>query len=107
VPLEWQGEKARSGLESEQILGAVKGQRLSVKRDRDQVRRHGPASCWRSRGGDVLDLNALDLGDIAVAWADQTDYNHRWLIDPRTGQLVFWISDTGIDGEHTQSTSRT
>ena len=55
----------------------------------------------------MLDLNALDLGDIAVALADQTDYNHRWLIDPRTGQLVFWISDTGIDGEHTQSTSRT
>ena len=48
----------------------------------------------------MLDLNALDVEDIAVALADQTDYDHRWLIDPRTGQLVFWTSDTGIDGEH-------
>ena len=32
--------------------------------------------------------------------ADQTDYEHRWLIDPRTGQVAFWTSDTGIDGEN-------
>ena len=35
-----------------------------------------------------------------MAVADQTDYEHRWLIDPRTGQSVIWTSDTGIDGEH-------
>ncbi len=48
----------------------------------------------------MLDLNALDLEDIAVALADQTDYEYRWLIDPRTGHLVFWTSDTGIDGHN-------
>ncbi len=48
----------------------------------------------------MLDLNALDLEDIAAALADQTDYEYRWLIDPRTGHLVFWTSDTGIDCEH-------
>src|SRR5262249_42107643 len=51
-------------------------------------------------GGTVLDLNGLDLDDIAMALADQTDYGHRWLIDPTTGQLLLWTSDTGIDGEH-------
>ena len=56
----------------------MKSQRLSVKGDRDRGEAaHGPKSWWRSEGGDVLDLNALDLGDIAVALADQTDYDHR------------------------------
>jgi len=32
--------------------------------------------------------------------ADQTDYEHRWLIDPRTGEVVFWTSGTGIDREN-------
>lgn len=48
----------------------------------------------------VLDLNAVDVDDIATALADQTDYEHRWLIDPGTGEVVFWTSDTGIDGEN-------
>ena len=47
----------------------------------------------------MLDLDALDIDEIAMALADQTDYEHRWLIDPGTGQVVFWTSDTGIDGE--------
>jgi len=42
----------------------------------------------------------IDVEEIAIALADQTDYEHRWLIDPRTGEVVFWTSDTGIDGEH-------
>jgi hypothetical protein len=46
----------------------------------------------------MLDLGAIDLEDIANALADQTDYEHRWLLDPRTGQVAFWTSDTGIDG---------
>lgn len=29
-----------------------------------------------------------------------TDYDHRWLINPRSGRLVLWTSDTGADGEH-------
>jgi len=31
--------------------------------------------------------------------ADQTDYGHRWLINPQTGEIVFWTADTGIDGQ--------
>ena len=42
----------------------------------------------------------IDVEEIATALADQTDYEHRWLIDPRTGEVVLWTSDTGIDGEH-------
>ena len=48
----------------------------------------------------MLDLYALDVDDIATALADHSDYEHRWLIDPRTGEIVFWTSDTGIDGEN-------
>jgi hypothetical protein len=31
----------------------------------------------------MLDLSSLDLEEIADALADQTDYEHRWLIKPR------------------------
>ncbi len=48
----------------------------------------------------MLDLGAIDVEEIATALADQTDYEHRWLIDPQTGQVAFWTSDTGIDGEN-------
>jgi hypothetical protein len=47
----------------------------------------------------MLHLGSVDVDEIATALADQTDYEHRWLIDPRTGQIAFWTSDTGIDGE--------
>jgi hypothetical protein len=47
----------------------------------------------------MLDLDALDVDEIATALADQTDYERRWLIDPRTGEIAFWTSDTSIDGE--------
>ncbi len=47
----------------------------------------------------VLDLSRLDLEEIATALANQTDYEHRWLINPQTGEVVFWTSDTGIDGQ--------
>jgi hypothetical protein len=48
----------------------------------------------------VLDLTRLDVDEIATALSDQTDDEHRWLIDPRSGQIVFWTADTGIDGEN-------
>jgi hypothetical protein len=48
----------------------------------------------------MLDLGEVDVEEIATALADQTDYEHRWLLDPRTGQVAFWTSDTGIDGEN-------
>ena len=47
----------------------------------------------------MRDLGSLDLEEIGNALADQTDYEHRWLIDPRTGEIVFWTADTGIDGK--------
>jgi hypothetical protein len=43
----------------------------------------------------VFDLAAIDLEEIATALEDQTDYEHRWLLDPRTAQVAFWTSDTG------------
>ncbi len=43
----------------------------------------------------MLDLSSLDLEEIAAALADQTGYGHRWLINPQTGEIVFWTSDTG------------
>ena len=48
----------------------------------------------------MLDLDAVDVEEVANALADQTDYEHRWLIDPRTGEIAFWTSDLGIDGEN-------
>ena len=48
----------------------------------------------------MLDLDAIDVEEIATALADQTDDEHRWLIDPRTGEVAFWTSDLGIDGEN-------
>lgn len=48
----------------------------------------------------MLDLSGVDVEEIATALAHQTDYEHRWLIDPRTGAVAFWTSDTGIDAEN-------
>lgn len=49
--------------------------------------------------GRVLDLSTIDLEEIANALADQTDYEHHWLINPDTGEIAFWTADTGIDGQ--------
>jgi hypothetical protein len=47
----------------------------------------------------VLDPNTLDPEEIANALADRTDYEHRWLINPQTGEIASWAADTGIDGQ--------
>lgn len=47
----------------------------------------------------MLDLSSLDLGEIGNALADQGGYEHRWLINPQTGEIAFWTADTGIDGQ--------
>jgi restriction endonuclease Mrr len=47
----------------------------------------------------VQDLSSIDLEEIANALADQTDYEHHWLIDSDTGEIAFWTADTGIDGQ--------
>jgi Uncharacterised protein family (UPF0158) len=46
----------------------------------------------------VLELESLDLEEIATALQDQHDYEHRWLINPKTGEIVFWTEDLGVDG---------
>jgi hypothetical protein len=48
----------------------------------------------------VLDLSSIDVEEIANALADQTDYERHWLINPETGEIVFWTADTGIDGQN-------
>src|SRR4051794_11456335 len=49
----------------------------------------------------MFDVGSLDLDEIATALADdQTDGEHRWLINPQTAEIVFWTSDTGIDGQN-------
>ena len=35
---------------------------------------------------------------MASALQDQTAYEHRWLIDPESGQVVIWTEDSGVDG---------
>ena len=47
----------------------------------------------------MLELTGLDLEEIALALADQNGYEHQWLINPETGEVVFWTADTGIDGQ--------
>jgi hypothetical protein len=44
--------------------------------------------------GPVLELNSLDLEEIALALADQADYEHRRLINPQTGEIVFCTAGT-------------
>ena len=39
------------------------------------------------------------MDEIAAALGDQTAYEHRWLINPQTGEIVFWTAETGIDGQ--------
>jgi hypothetical protein len=51
-------------------------------------------------GGDELDLASLDLNEIASALQDQNDYDHCRLIDPMSGEIVFWTRDYGIDGRN-------
>jgi hypothetical protein len=48
----------------------------------------------------VLDLNGVDLEEIADALADQDCYEHLRLVDPRNGHIVFWSAGTGIDGHN-------
>lgn len=75
---------------------------MSPRAGRQPERRCGSfqAAVLGSYSEQMLDLGGIDVEGIATALADQTDYDHRWLIDPRTGQVAFWTSDTGIDGQN-------
>jgi hypothetical protein len=55
------------------------------------VGRSGPGSraVRAAYPGLVLDLSSIDLEEISNALADQTDYEHHWLINPDTGEIAF------------------
>ena len=57
--------------------------------------------------GRVLDLNSIDLEEIANALADRTDYEHHWLINPDTGQIAFWTAPVSTARPPSASTSWT
>jgi hypothetical protein len=57
------------------------------------------SACQEIYSGLVLELNSLDLEEIQFVLAQQTDYEHRWLINPKTGEIVYWSAETGIDGQ--------
>ncbi|GIF20071.1 ketosteroid isomerase-like protein [Actinoplanes tereljensis] len=48
----------------------------------------------------TLDIDRLELEELAEALQDQNGYERRWLIHPVTGELTFWTEDTGIDGNN-------
>jgi len=48
----------------------------------------------------MLDLDAVDVEEIANALADQTDYDHRWLIDPETGGWPSGPATSASTGEN-------
>jgi hypothetical protein len=54
----------------------------------------------------MLDLNRLDLEEIATALADQTDHEHRWLIDPHLSRSS-WVSSTPERAAATGTTGHT
>ncbi|WP_020662299.1 UPF0158 family protein [Amycolatopsis benzoatilytica] len=45
-------------------------------------------------------LDSFDLDEIAHALQNQDAYDLRFLVDPRTGELVLWTLDGGLDGEN-------
>ena len=48
----------------------------------------------------MVDLSAVDLDELATALGDQGYFEHRWLIDPDSGEISLWTAAGGIDGEH-------
>jgi len=48
----------------------------------------------------LLVLGGSAVIEFAAIRDDEFSHFGKWLLDPRTGQVVFWTSDTGIDGEN-------
>jgi len=46
----------------------------------------------------VLDLKIVDLEDLAQALEDHS-YEHRWWLDPKTGEIVLWSDSSEEQGE--------
>jgi hypothetical protein len=40
----------------------------------------------------VSDLSSFDLDEIATALAGQDSYEHAWLVNPGTGEMVLWTA---------------
>ena len=48
----------------------------------------------------MLEIDKFDLDEIAMALSDQNLYDeHLYLVNPETGEIVFWTSEGGIDGK--------
>jgi hypothetical protein len=92
-------------MKGHRIILAVRSADVVVRSDNQS----GHAAGGRSESGAqrvgeiyvglVLDLSSIDLEEIATALADQSDYEHHWLINPDTGEIAFWTADTGVDGQ--------
>jgi hypothetical protein len=48
----------------------------------------------------MLEIDKFDLDEIAMALSDQSLYaGHLYLMNPETGEIVFWTREGGIDGK--------
>lgn len=47
----------------------------------------------------MLDFDTIDIESLAMALADQGDGDHRWGLNPSTGEVQLWTSDFGLDGD--------
>jgi Uncharacterised protein family (UPF0158)/Nucleotidyltransferase domain len=56
------------------------------------------AGIERDRGDDVLDLDRIDIDDLAEALEDHS-YEHSWWLDPKTGEVVLWSDYAEEQGE--------
>jgi predicted nucleotidyltransferase len=50
------------------------------------------------KGDNVLDLESVDLGDLANALEDHS-FEHSWWLDPETGEIVLWSDYSREQGE--------
>jgi hypothetical protein len=50
------------------------------------------------KGDNVLDLEAVDLDDLANALEDHS-YEHSWWLDPESGEVVLWSDYSREQGE--------
>jgi predicted nucleotidyltransferase len=50
------------------------------------------------KGDNVLDLESVDLGELAEALEDHS-WDHSWWLDPKTGEVVLWSDYSREVGE--------
>jgi hypothetical protein len=46
----------------------------------------------------MLDLSQFDLEEIATGLSEQDEYGNAWLMNAETGEILYWTSDGGFDG---------